>query len=483
MSNSSSQSWQSIHVPSNKGYYVYQHGCHLNATFMRVYVPEAVAAPGTDLKAIIYLHGFALCMPYFYEAHLVELVKKGYIVFFPDFQNSLYPNTLSQVPTPSQKPFPYLQKWRALAKLSADKLANAHSTKSSTETPLLTTDDIDSVLSGFEAYERGDLDVKGELSQFSARELQKVARSMIFITILLTVISWFRREYGKNLIHLLSTVALSLVHSPEKWLKNGLSLTENAWNYLCKQPQYSHWNKDNLDTFAFGHSLGGLIALSAPCYLKEHSSDSQVLPKKIVVSDPTPTTENGIPGFVICILRLFCVPFVMNPLKIQSTGKSLTEPVAILHGNSDTLVPPGEWVDGNPSNYDAIASQEKAIYFSYNSQVNPQLVAFHNQAVTSTQYYGDGLFRHFGGVKNGPNAYNREYVWPGADKIFMGEASPRDLLHHLDTPDFQVKPTPSNLQSNPPNLLKRLALIVGIMLLLGVGYWVWKTNFLLKWSV
>jgi len=87
--------------------------------------------------------------------------------------------------------------------------------------------------------------------------------------------------------------------------------------------------------------------------------------------------------------------------------------------------------------------------------------------VTSTQYYGDGLFRHFGGVKHGPNAYNSEYVWPGVEKIFDGTASPENLLSHLETPDFQVKTTP------PSRCLKLLAKIVGIGLLLGVGYYLW----------
>ncbi|NEP51808.1 MAG: hypothetical protein F6K65_24655 [Moorea sp. SIO3C2] len=468
MSNYLSQSWQCVHVPPEKGYDVYQHGCHLSANFIRVYVPEEAKNTETKLKAIIYLHGFALCMPSFYEAHLIELVKKGYIVFFPDYQYSFYPNTPPQGPTPSKQSLPYLQKWRSLAKLSADTLANANS---SINTPSLTTDDIDSILSEFEAYERGDLAVKGELSEFSAFELRRVARAMIVITIILMILSWFRREYSKNLIHLLSTVALSLVNSPEEWLENAITRTEHAWEYLSQQDQYLHWNDQNKpDTFAFGHSLGGLLALSLPFHLEGKSPESRFFPKKIVVADPTPNTENGIPKFVICILKLFCVPFVNNPIKIKNTGKSLTEPVAILHGNSDELVPPSEWVGGKCSNYDAINSEQKAIYFSYsNDQANPKLVAFHNQAVTSTQYYGDGLFKHFGGVKNGPNAYNINYVWPGADKIFAGETTPEDLLDHLHTPDFQVQPTPSK---NCGNLLTKLALIFGIILLLGVAYWI-----------
>ena len=90
----SSKSWLQVHVPEDQ-YFVYQCGSHADGTYIRVYVPEAAEKFGKKLKAILYLHGFALCMPSFYEDHLVELVKQGYIVFFPDFQRSFYPNTAS----------------------------------------------------------------------------------------------------------------------------------------------------------------------------------------------------------------------------------------------------------------------------------------------------------------------------------------------------------------------------------------------------
>ena len=459
MSLSSSQSWICVHVPEDK-YYVYQCGSHADGTFIRVYVPEAAANSGTKLNAILYLHGFALCMPSFYEVHLVDLVKKGYIVFFPDFQRSCYPNTPPQVPTPLRPSLAHLRRWWSVA------------TQLSSQTSL-STDDIHPMLS--EVYERGDVGLGGGLSEFSASEFQGVARSLVVIIILLNVVSWFRREYGKNLIHLLSTVALSLVHRPTEWLANAITLTEEAWEYLCQQERYSHWNQETLDTFAFGHSLGGLIALSLPSALKD-SPNNRFFPKQIVTADPAPSTEMGIPKFAIWILKLFGAPFTADPILIQNTGQSLKGPVAILHGGSDKLVPPRQWVvasHGQRSNYDAISSREKAIYFSYsNPDAQPPLVAFHNQAVTSTEYYDDALFKHFGGVKNGPNAYNTDYVWPGVDKIFMGTATPEDLLSHLHTPDYQVKTTPPD---DSCKLLTRLAWILGIILLLGVGYWIWKT--------
>ena len=461
MSLSSSQSWICVHVPEDN-YYVYQSGSHADGTFIRVYVPEAATNSGTKLNAILYLHGFALCMPCFYEAHLVDLVKKGYIVFFPDFQRSCYPNTPPQVPTPPRPSPNHLKIWQSVA----NQLAQMPSQAS------FSTDDIYPMLS--EVGERGDAGLGRGLSEFSAGEFRGVARALVVIIALLNVFSWFRREYGKNLIHLLSTVGLSLVHRPTQWLANAIALTEDAWEYLSQQERYSHWNQETLDSFAFGHSLGGLIALSLPFGLKD-SPNNRFFPKQIVTADPAPSTEMGIPKFAIWILKWFRAPFTADPLLIQDTGQNLTGPVAILHGGADKLVPPRQWVvasDGQRSNYDAIASQKKAIYFSYsNPEAQPPLVAFHNQAVTSTQYYDDALFKNFGGVKNGPNAYNTDYVWPGVAKIFMETATPENLLSHLNTPGFQVKTTPPDDSSK---LLTRLAWIVVIILLLGVGYWIWS---------
>lgn len=454
MSLTSSQSWIHVHVPEDK-YYVYQCGSHADGTYIRVYVPEAAEKSGEKLRAILYLHGFALCMPSFYEDHLVGLVKEGYIIFFPDFQRSCYPNTPPQELTPPRPPLAHFQMWLSVA------------TQSSAQNSL-STNDIRPMLS--EVYERGDAGLGRGLSEFSTGEFRRVARALVVIIALLNVFSWFRKEYGKNLIHLLSTVALSLVHRPTQWLNNVIALTEDAWEYLSQQERYSHWNQETLDTFAFGHSLGGLFALSLPSGLKD-APNNRFFPKQIVTADPAPSTEMGIPKFAIWILKFFQSPFTEDPIRIQDTGTSLTEPVAILHGGADKLVPPSQWVVSS-ANYKAIASQNKAVYFSYsNSEAQPPLVAFHNQAVTSTQYYDDALFKNFGGVKNGPNSYNTQYVWPSVRKIFMETTTPEDLLSHLNIVDFQVKTTPPN---DSPKLLIRLASIVGIILLLGVGYWIWK---------
>ena len=83
------------------GYSIFQGGSHAEGNFIRVYVPDSAAQGGghgepdgtPPLKTLIYLHGFALSMPRFYNKHIEELVNHGYIVFFPDFQVSDYPDT------------------------------------------------------------------------------------------------------------------------------------------------------------------------------------------------------------------------------------------------------------------------------------------------------------------------------------------------------------------------------------------------------
>lgn len=85
-----SPAWQRS-VDSELKATLYQRGEHSQGNFVRVYVPDAAQQPGSPLRVILYLHGFALCLPSFYEDHLKDLVRQGWIVIFPDFQRSSYP--------------------------------------------------------------------------------------------------------------------------------------------------------------------------------------------------------------------------------------------------------------------------------------------------------------------------------------------------------------------------------------------------------
>lgn len=64
---------------------------------------------------MLYLHGFALCMPSFYENHLLALAAEGSIVFFPDFQRSDYPDPAPLAPVPTREDLPLGRLWSGMA--------------------------------------------------------------------------------------------------------------------------------------------------------------------------------------------------------------------------------------------------------------------------------------------------------------------------------------------------------------------------------
>lgn len=444
-------------IEQRKGYRIYQSGNHPCGTYMRVYVPDSATQPGTPLKSVLYLHGFALCIPEFYELHMIRLVKEGYIVFFPDFQPSYYHTTLPSDPpqTREKEDTEHLKRWYSIA----------------TRKNLTQRDDhrlgISEILS---------LDLEEGISQMSQPEtmrlgpgldepvdndVRRVAWALVILLVLFKVVGFIRQEYGRNIIHLLSTVGISLFQYPTCWLSNAIQLTERAWQDLTID--YPHWGEVAVETFAFGHSIGGLIALSLPSQLT-HESDPRVVPKQIVVADPAPSTLMGIPGLAIWLLQRLNSRFTQRPIRIVSTGPKVDVPVTILHGAADRLVPPPQWLSGTPSNYDAInSSVDKAIYFSCSSP--PDLTAFHNQAVTSTEFYGDGLMREFGGVKDGVNAYNWEYIWPGLELIITGQVTPSTLLEQLEPNDFDVKSKPPLPSPKIMDWMIWLLPIVGILAL------------------
>ncbi|MBD2664625.1 hypothetical protein B6N60_01979 [Richelia sinica FACHB-800] len=290
--------------------------------------------------------------------------------------------------------------------------------------------------------------------------------SIVVVTIFY---SWFKRNYGKHLINLVSTVAYSLVYPPQEWIENAIAMTTQAWDKLGEDNP-SLVQKE-FDFYVFGHSLGGLLALSWPAFV-DPQTQGKFIPQQILTADPAPSTEMGIPQIAICILKLVGSPFAKTPINICDTGSKLNVPVAIMHGADDTLVKPESWVNRSwyqkQSNFDCIASKEKQIYFSLsNKDKNPPLIAFHNQAVTDTTYFDDALFDIFGGVKKGPNAYNRQYIWPGVNLVVTNEVRADELFYKFPLKDIQVTET---LPPKPNHLPK---ILIGILTVVGLGlvYW------------
>ncbi len=75
---------------------------------------------------------------------------------------------------------------------------------------------------------------------------------------------------------------------------------------------------------------------------------------------------------------------------------------------------------------------------------------------------------NFGGAKDGPDAYNYQYIWPAlqavvtdkveVDKLADNQGFKLNCVHVLDEPE------------TTPNLTQIILVILGLLGLLGVGY-------------
>ena len=422
---------------SEEKYTIYQTGEHRDGDFIRIYAPKNPYIENGREKVITYLHGFALCMPKFYEKHLERLAAEGYYVFFPDYQRSDYPN------------FP--------------KDEDTHEDYMGVETTVrYGIFGIGILLIQLILRRRANQkEVKKIAKQSWLEAFQIIVGRLLFIVVT-NIFYVFDRQYGKNLISMISTVIASLTDTPIKWLAFAINTTAIGWEklsqhskekqapelYICQKKQ------EDIDFYVFGHSLGGLLALSWPYFLakipniddipanqqnKEKLAKFQ--PQQIITSDPAPNTALGIPKIALWVLGIFRFPFATKPLKIKETGTLLNLPVGILHGNNDKIVPPTEWVKPPKKNkkgsFFDIKSDEKKIYFSLSNKAE-DLIADHNQSVTDTTYYGDGFMDNFGGAKDQPNAYNYNYIWPGLEAVITNTADVENLKDIFNLSDFNV---------------------------------------------
>lgn len=187
-------------------------------------------------------------MPQFYEQHLEYLAEKGLYIFFPDYQKSDYPDfpkdneTLeTQKPTRSTLKYWLFNSGALLMKLILRREVN-----------------------------------KQELKKLEKEGIWKglriVLSTSLFI-VLANIISLFKRQYGKNLVSMITTVIESLISAPIEWLGFAVDSTVIGWEKLCehsKEVKELDLSEEEIDFYVFGHSLGGLLALSWPYYLKEN---------------------------------------------------------------------------------------------------------------------------------------------------------------------------------------------------------------------
>lgn len=426
------------HIEQKEGFKIYWSGSHQEGDFVQAYAPDSPPEGGKP-KVVVYLHGFALCLPDFYKAHLEHLVQQGYYVIFPDFQQSAYPD-----PDEEKKDRPFAGTWVAFLGRGIVSLIRR---KGPTRTARVS-----------------DRCRSRKLSNPDLSKQLRVSSALTLIFGLIFLVYFvFERTYSKNLLKLISTVGQSLWNQPSEWVENAIDLSEQTLQRLGQD--YPILNQSEPDVVVFGHSLGGLIALSWLTYLTE--AQARLKPVQIFTADPATNTELGIPGFAVFILKLFRLPFATAPLEIEKIGQDISVPVTLVKGADDNLVPPELWI----TSFNSIATLDKKIYFSLSDpKNNPPLIAFHNQAVTNTTYFDDALFNNFGGVKHGPNAYNFQVIWPWVRGVVENNIQPNQLLNELPPKTVQISNT---LPDKSTKWRKLLLLLGGLVVLYAVSYLIW----------
>ncbi len=209
-----------------------------------------------------------------------------------------------------------------------------------------------------------------------------------------------------------------LIDSQEKWLKNALKSVHEAYATV------GFTEESELDTYLYGHSLGGLFALSWAYYVKNEKYPDNMLPLQVVVSDPIPNTAaSGIPGRLGDLVKK-----LTDDVDIKVTGSALTMPVAILHGNDDWVAPKDEW----KTSFNYIATEQKKMFLSFTDNRGcPGLYANHEQATVNTSFFPvflsltvlDGV-----GVED---VLDWNYIWHGLDQVVRYDVQANDLEFNM----------------------------------------------------
>ncbi len=286
-------------------------------SYIETYVPDNPwLADDGSVRAIVFLHGFALGASQIYRAHLLHLVRQGIYCFYPNYQTGFcsFPST----------------PWRTF----------------------------------------------GEL----AREV----------------------------------IGDGLIDSQLKWLRNALASVSGAYERTGLGAQ------TQVQTTLYGHSLGGLFALSWPYYVGQDGLPSWLLPRQVVAADPIPSTAiSSVPGPLGKLLRR-----LTDDVDIRKTGRGLTVPVAILHGAADWVVPKAEWREP----FRCIASEHKAMYLSFTDTHGcPGHFANHEQATNDTGFFPPLLALLMLDGVGTLDDLDWRYVWYALDQAVAGGA-PLDRL-------------------------------------------------------
>ena len=216
----------------------------------------------------------------------------------------------------------------------------------------------------------------------------------------------------------LVTIKQFLVAALDSFQTAGATMIANANQAVQQALQVVLPHSQDFDIYLFGHSVGGLFALSWPYYIGATNI------KGITAADPIPGTAN-LPAWLRDALPND-VPFLKEPVLPAQTGQGLSNiPIAILIGNSDLFVKVSDWQKLWPD----LATTTKRIYISqsdyyynvYRCDDRRALVAYHNQSVTNTLLYGPEDIQLLIGGAGIQNDLRWRYVWDAFDAMLEGE--------------------------------------------------------------
>lgn len=209
-----------------------------------------------------------------------------------------------------------------------------------------------------------------------------------------------------------------LVASQQQWLDNAVKSVADAYARTGFGPG------EAVDTYVYGHSLGGLFALSWPYTVKDQGYPENLLPLQVLTADPIPSTSGAKLHGKLAKLR----DRLTDDVDISVTGQALTMPVAILHGEADWIVPKSQW----DTPFAAIKTEHKRMFLSRTDTHGcPGHYANHEQATTDTGFFPpllallllDGV----GVVDN----LDWRYLWSALDRVIRDGARADQLSFDL----------------------------------------------------
>lgn len=227
-----------------------------------------------------------------------------------------------------------------------------------------------------------------------------------------------QQSFWKNLFELSTAVLNPYPVNAVGWIEAAVESVKNAY----EQIETLH---SGIDTYVFGHSLGGLQALSWPYYASGNLPD-QLLPQQVIAANPIPTSDANIPLLIRCLLNVLGA--FKNKIDIHKTGEHLTVPVAILHGDKDSIVPTHAW----KNRFEDIKSPHKKFYLSKTDRHgHPIMHADHMQSTVYTGFFPDWMARLILGGVGVENNLNWRYIWFALDQIIHEKVRADQLVFNM----------------------------------------------------